>query len=426
MLASKPGESLAQAPQPAGTEFRVNSFTTSFQGAPSVAMAADGNFLVVWTSGLQSVGRPGRLAGGRLRAAIQRNRRGAKRRVPGQHYYPANQNQPSAAVDANGNYVVAFMGVNHPGGAGADIHVQRYSATGVPQGGEFRVNSYTLNEQDAPSIAADAAGNFVVTWHSWFMMGKRLGHLRPALQRRWCAPGRGVPGQYDDDFDQRVPKVARDPGGEFVIVWESDGQDNSGGTVIARRYNAAGVVQGGEFQVNTQTLGGRKAAVAIDASGSFVVVWQSNHDVDYDVYARRYSNTGVAQGAEFRVNTYTIGFQGLPSVSFDSTGAFLIAWQSVNQDGSGSGVYAQRFSAAGVAIGGEFRVNTTTAADQSNPGRRWQRRGRRGLAEPGTGRIGFRRLRAAVHVSNPQPPGSIQFSTALTGSARTPVRRPSP
>ena len=37
---------------------------------------------------------------------------------------------------------------------------------------------------------------------------------------------------------------------------------------------------------------------------------------------------------------------------------------SSGQDGSGSGIYAQRYDAQGVPQGGEFRVNSTTSGDQ--------------------------------------------------------------
>ena len=42
--------------------------------------------------------------------------------------------------------------------------------------------------------------------------------------------------------------------------------------------------------------------------------------------------------------------------------------ESNGTDGSGYGVYARRYDAAGNALEGEFRVNTTTANDQSIPG----------------------------------------------------------
>jgi hypothetical protein len=40
----------AQGPIPAGPEFQVNTYTTSSQSGPSVAMDPDGAFVVVWQS----------------------------------------------------------------------------------------------------------------------------------------------------------------------------------------------------------------------------------------------------------------------------------------------------------------------------------------------------------------------------------------
>ena len=74
-----------------------------------------------------------------------------------------------------------------------------------------------------------------------------------------------------------------------------------------------------------------------------------------------------AQGSEFRVNTYTTNNQFAPSAAMDSTGDFVVAWNSYLQDGSLDGVYAQRYNAAGVAQGSEFQVNTYTTSYQERP-----------------------------------------------------------
>src|SRR5690606_36401463 len=60
-----------------------------------------------------------------------------------------------------------------------------------------------------------------------------------------------------------------------------------------------------------------------------------------------------------RVNTYTTNFQRRPAVAMDSDGDFVVTWTSTYQDGSGYGVYGQRYDMNGNALGGEFRVNTT-------------------------------------------------------------------
>ena len=54
----------------------------------------------------------------------------------------------------------------------------------------------------------------------------------------------------------------------------------------------------------------------------------------------------------FRVNTYTEDAQRYPSIAMDNQGDFTIAWQSLNQDGSGYGIYAQRYDTGGRPFGG--------------------------------------------------------------------------
>ena len=61
---------------------------------------------------------------------------------------------------------------------------------------------------------------------------------------------------------------------------------------------------------------------------------------DYGVYAQRYNAAGVAQGTEFQVNTYTTNYQLNSSVAMDSDGDFVIAWESSSQDGSTNGIFA--------------------------------------------------------------------------------------
>ena len=67
-------------------------------------------------------------------------------------------------------------------------------------------------------------------------------------------------------------------------------------------------------------------------------------------------------GTEFQVNTYTASHQLNPSVTSLSDGGFVVTWTSYGQDGSGSGVYGQRYTASGQASGNEFKINTYTPA----------------------------------------------------------------
>ena len=50
-----------------------------------------------------------------------------------------------------------------------------------------------------------------------------------------------------------------------------------------------------------------------------------------------------------------------------ANGGFVVVWESEGQDGSGYGIYAQRYGADGVATGDEFQVNSLTDYGQSRP-----------------------------------------------------------
>jgi hypothetical protein len=135
--------------------------------------------------------------------------------------------------------------------------------------------------------------------------------------------------------------------------------------VFRIRWHAAG----GEFQVNTQFADNQIApSVAMDADGDFVVVWQSQSDGHGDgIYARRYSAEGVPQSGPFLVNATTNGNQRDPSVANCADGDFVVAWTSLDQDGSSYGIYTRRFSASGVPQSGDFQVNTFTLGLQAAP-----------------------------------------------------------
>ncbi|WP_406694090.1 hypothetical protein V5E97_23890 [Singulisphaera sp. Ch08] len=151
---------------------------------------------------------------------------------------------------------------------------------------------------------------------------------------------------------QSANSIAMDANGDFVVTWTSFGQEE-GFDIFAQRYNAAGIAQGAEFRVNDYTTGPqRDSAVAMDAAGNFVIVWNSNNQSGpgsgWDVYAKRYDAAGATIDGEFPVNTYTNGNQFASAVAMDADGDFVVAWDSDNQDGSGLGVYARRFDGVGV------------------------------------------------------------------------------
>jgi hypothetical protein len=353
--------SRVSAQVPAGGEFQVNTYTTEYQGGPAVASDGAGNFVVAWVSTGEDGDGTGVFA---QRYDVAGAPRGLAFQV---NSYTTNyQYPPSVASDAAGNFVVVWTSYAQDGSAGG-IFGQRYDASGLPRGVEFRVNTMTGNGQVGPSVASDAAGNFVVSWTSDGQDGDFLG----VFGQRYDAAGarRGSEFQVNTytTSSQHAPVVASDPAGSFVVTWASNGQDGSGSGIFAQRYDAAGERRGLEFQVSTYVVGHQgQPSVATDATGNSVVVWMSDpQDGDtWGVFAQRLDATGAPRGSEFQVNTYTTSAEYSPTVASDAAGNFVVSWSSYDQDGSSVGVFAQRYDASGAPRGSEFRINTYTTSIQ--------------------------------------------------------------
>jgi hypothetical protein len=205
-------------------------------------------------------------------------------------------------------------------GSGRGVFGQRFTNNGTPVGPEFRVNTFTTGDQYQATAA-------------------RIGTA-----------------------------------GGFVVVWNSNGQDGSGPGLFGQRISATATPVGPEFQVNSYTTGAQyRASVAAIPGGGFVVAWQDGTapgggGPGRGIFAQRYDGTtGAPLVTEFQANTYTTGFHGRPAVNFWSGNLFVVAWHSDGQDGSGLGIFAQRYDAGGAPFGSEFRVNSYTTGDQGYP-----------------------------------------------------------
>lgn len=244
-----------------------------------------------------------------------------------------------------------------------------FTSLAQPVGREVRVNTYTTGNQEAPSISSDGAGRFIFVWDG-----------------RGDGDERGIFGQrYDSNENQRLgpefrvnthtdafqlhAAVSADPAGNFVVVWESSSQDGNGSGIFGQRFGSDGNPLGAEFQVNSYTTHHQRTpSVSSSRTGDFVVVWASyGQDGSGDgIFAQRYRSDGTPDGGEFQVNTFTPDAQDSVAVAAHE-GGFVVVWESLGQDGNGEGIFGQRYLPDGSALGDEFQVNTKIGVDQESP-----------------------------------------------------------
>jgi hypothetical protein len=332
----------------AGVEFQVNGLTTGNQISTSAAMDADGDFVVVWQNIRDAVitifGRRYSRTGDAIAGEFQIS-----------DYTTEAASRPWVAAEPGGDFVVVWEQSNRDD-YGYGVFARRYSTTGGAIGLDFQVNQMTAGSQRFPKVAADADGDFVTVWESQNIVGRRFSSSGTPLGGDFLINELSTMGGSE-------PAIAMDADGDFVVVWS-----NFFGA-FGRRFSSAGAPLTADFQINTFTVGGGlEAEVAAETNGDFVVVWESMHDgYDRGIFARRFSSTGAAMGSDFQVNTRTQGQERFPSVTSDADGDFVVTWGSYGQDGSSGGVFAQRYSSAGARVGAEFQVNSYTTGGQGQP-----------------------------------------------------------
>jgi hypothetical protein len=168
---------------------------------------------------------------------------------------------------------------------------------------------------------------------------------------------------------QSSPSVASAADARFVVAWRGgNGQDGDLEGIFGQRYDSAGVPVGLEFRVNSYTtLAQGGASVAATGDGRFVVVWESTGQdgSGEGVFGQRYDTAGAPAGLEFPVNSTTTSDQSRPRVALAADGRFVVVWES--DDGDGQGIFGQRYDSTGAPAGPEFRVNSFTSFDQRSP-----------------------------------------------------------
>ena len=327
------GQRYASNGSPLGTEFPINTYTSSDQRYPAVASAIDGDFVVVWGSYgdgslLGVFGQRFASSGSRLGTEFQVNT-----------YTTGPQGDPAVAVAGNGDFVVVWDG----GGSG--ISGQRYASSGSPLGTEFQVNTFSAYGQSFPAVASASNGDFIAVWVSYGQDGSYDG----VFGQRYASGGSPLGTEfqvntYTTNF-QDVPAVAAASNGDFVVVWQSEEGTSLG--VFGQRYASSGSPLGTEFDI-TYTTASPFPAVAAASNGDFTVVWETQDGDRSGVFGQRYTSSGSSLGTEFQVNTYTASFQGNAAIAAAGNGDFVVVWQSP-QDGSAYGIFGQRYGVVGCA-----------------------------------------------------------------------------
>ena len=231
-----------------GNEGGVNDVTMFTQRLPAIGVDGSGNFRIAWQTEVVAE----RLR--RRRPAVRRGQHTAGRSVRGQRLHGrlsaqrrlTSPSRPTAASSSGGTTVSRPTRTSF-----ADLR-RRWRSDCRGDRGESVGKRYLSHPA---AVAMDALGNLVVAWEA-----ELVGELHNIYARLFDADGAPLTGEFRVSATvagaQKAPDVARQGTGEFLVVWESFGQDGDQTGVYGQRFTALGAASGPEFRVNLATTRG--------------------------------------------------------------------------------------------------------------------------------------------------------------------------
>src|SRR6187401_2604688 len=100
------------------------------------------------------------------------------------------------------------------------------TATAVPLGSEFQINSVTAAAQSFGEVAVAGTGVFVVVWTDFARDGDGTGIIGQRFDSTGAKIGADFQVNSFTAYNQIFPRVAIDAVGDFVVVWTSSLQDS--------------------------------------------------------------------------------------------------------------------------------------------------------------------------------------------------------
>ncbi len=296
--------------------FAVNPPSASFLASPDVAMDAAGRFAVVWQDGMDQ----GSVLGESFGAAGNRQ----SPEIPLAPAGAGSQLNPQVAMLEDGSFVAAWIENRSPIPA---VKAARFSATGSPLGPEMTMKAGGDSVYGAQ--VASYPGGFAVGW----------------TQLYECSPGRnsyiGAVARFDPE-GRRMGKTYSvgnsrcDPGpGDLVALVGS----RAGALAVfggfqdpVQRFAPSGEPVGGRFLLPGQTCDANSvctvvAAVAMDNTGRFAVIWQLIEPGSSGLAAQLFNPRGKPLTGLVPVSDEPSSDLAPPAVALADDGTLAVVWR---------------------------------------------------------------------------------------------------
>jgi hypothetical protein len=219
----------------------------------------------------------------------------------------------------------------------------------------------TAGQVSSPSVAMDKQGDFVVTWTQ--TLGSPKLTQSYIVGRMFSASGAATGNAFIIAGGPQHPAsdshVAADGAGNFVVTYTQYGSPATKNDIIAKLYDSGGAPKK-SINVAVSTGNEQSSSVAMTSDGRFDIAYEvvkssTNHDIDVS----RYSNSGAPLAKNAIGIATSSKNETAPSVSVDDTGAAVVAYrvQTAGEDL----IQAARVSTKG-KVGSAITITSYTVA----------------------------------------------------------------
>jgi len=193
--------------------------------------------------------------------------------------------EPAVDVQSNGAFVAAWQ-------SNEDIYGGIWASDGQPELQAFKFNTDTLNKQAVPAVAVLSDDRFVVVWHGDLQVGSGI----EVSGRLFSSDGTPEGDEFKVSTQTQWPvhlrpAVSSLTDGGFVIVWEYDAVH----TFLGQIYDTNGNKVGAEITVSKfNQLDNGNCDVSFLPGGGFLAVWSTDgQDLSgHGAYAQRFDADG--------------------------------------------------------------------------------------------------------------------------------------
>ena len=246
---------------------------------------------------------------------------------------------PSLAVDSAGNVHIAWYDYSIYGGSGGDndIFYKRWNTSSSSWTTTEVVSTESTAGSEEPSLAVDSEGNVHIAWPDETDYAGSGGDW-DIFYKRWDASTSSWTTteivSTESTAVSAFPSLATYDGNVHIAWWDMTDYAGSGGDgdIFYKRWDASSSSWTTTEVVSTESAGDSTyPSLAVDAAGNIHIAWEivdvagtlSEHQISY----KRWDASSQIWTTTELVSTESTDYSGRPSLAVDSTGSVRIAWE---------------------------------------------------------------------------------------------------